>query len=161
MRRPLSPTVRLGRAAPWARLVVAAAVLGAAVRLSALASAGPPPRYEMIVNPMNHADAVDRAFVAQAFLKKIRQWPDGATIQPVDLDQESELRRAWSLELLGRSVEAVKNYWEQMIFSGRDLPPPEMRSDDDVVDFVLRKPGAIGYVPVGTNLRGARVISVR
>jgi len=117
--------------------------------------------YQMIVNPTNHEGAIERTFVAQAFLKKVRSWPNGDAIQPVDLIQASAVRHSWSRDLLGRPVEAVKNYWEQMIFSGRDLPPPEMASDEDVVSYVLKRPGSIGYVAAGTNLRGARVLGVK
>lgn len=122
------------------------------------ARAAPAPAFHLIVNPANPATAVDRAFVAQAFLKKVRRWPDGHTIQPVDLTRDSAVRRQWSLDLLGRSVDAVKNYWQQLIFAGRDLPPPELPSDTDVVTYVLQNPGAIGYVSGGTPLRGAKVL---
>jgi ABC-type phosphate transport system substrate-binding protein len=119
------------------------------------------PTYRVIVHPSNATVSVDPRFVAQAFLKKIRRWPDGETIQPVDLDQNSPVRSHWSNDVLSRSVEAVRIYWQQMIFSGRELPPPEMRSDEDVVSYVLRRPGSIGYVSIGANLHGAKVLEVR
>ena len=60
-----------------------------------------------------------------------------------------------------RSVEAVKTYWQQAVFSGRDIPPPELDSDDDVVRYVLRNPGGVGYVTGNADLHGARVLVVR
>ena len=124
-------------------------------------SAGNASKYYMIINPRNSTAQIDRAFVAQAFLKKVRRWPSGEVIDPVDFDQDSQVRRSWSTDLLGRSVQAVKVYWQQMIFSGRDLPPPEMASDAEVVDYVLRKAGGVGYVSEGADLRGAKVLAVR
>jgi len=135
----------------------AAAPLSIGAARAAPAPAAPPP-FHLIVNPTNPATTVDRAFVAQAFLKKVRHWPDGQTILPVDLTRDSAVRRQWSLELLGRSVEAVKNYWQQLIFAGRDLPPPELPSDNDVVTYVLHNPGAIGYVSGAASLHGAKVL---
>jgi ABC-type phosphate transport system substrate-binding protein len=117
--------------------------------------------YRLIVDPANSTTSVDRVFVAQAFLKKVRRWPDGGTIHPVDLARGSPIRSRWSSDVLSRSVDAVKIYWQQMIFSGRELPPPEMGSDDEVVDYVLRRPGSIGYVSASTNLRGTKVLTVR
>ncbi|HEY4185985.1 MAG TPA: hypothetical protein VGP07_13005 [Polyangia bacterium] len=117
--------------------------------------------YRIIVHPANSISSVDRAFVAQAFLKKIQQWPDGEAIQPVDLEQNSAVRRQWSGDMLSRSVAAVKSYWQQMIFSGRNLPPPELGSDKDVVSYVLRKPGGIGYVSAAVELRGAKILMVK
>jgi ABC-type phosphate transport system substrate-binding protein len=117
--------------------------------------------YRLIVNPGNPTAEVERAFVAQAFLRKISRWPTGETILPIDLDQNSRVRRRWSSEVLNRSVEAVKSYWQGMIFSGRSLPPPEAASDDQVVDYVLHRPGSIGYVSAEANLHGARVVMLR
>ena len=149
-----------------AALVVLGALLVGAVGLAPLlraAQAAPSDArpFHVIVNPANPAATVDRAFVAQAFLKKVRRWPDGQSILPVDLTRDSAVRREWSLELLGRSVEAVKNYWQQLIFAGRDLPPPELPSESDVISYVLHNPGAIGYVSATAPLHGAKVLGIQ
>jgi hypothetical protein len=60
-----------------------------------------------------------------------------------------------------RSVAAVKSYWQQVIFSGRGVPPPELESDEAVIRHVTRSPGAVGYVSGAANVRGVRVVSVR
>jgi len=62
--------------------------------------------------------------------------------------------------VLKRSVEAVKGYWQQRIFSGHDVPPPEFDSDDDVVKYVLKHEGAVGYVSGNANLNGSKVLTV-
>ena len=50
---------------------------------------------------------------------------------------------------------------QQQIFAGRDLPPPELDSDDEVVKYVLRYPGAIGYVSAGANVGAAKIVTVK
>ena len=143
------------------------ALAGAAAALVVLAALGAPraradssTAYRLIVHPSNPTREVDRNFVGQAFLKKVIHWPTGVPIQPIDLDQRSPVRRRWSDEVLNRSVEAVKSYWQQMIFSGRSLPPPEVTTDEQVIDFVLHRAGAIGYVSAAANLHGARVLGL-
>lgn len=158
---PSRSTNRRPASAPLAAVVVVAvlALVAVTAGLAALGSAhAASPAFHVIVNPSNPATQVERAFVAQAFLKKVRRWPDGQTILPVDLTRDSAVRRQWSLDLLGRSVDAVKNYWQQLIFAGRDLPPPELPSESDVVTYVLHNPGAIGYVSSAAPLRGAKVL---
>jgi hypothetical protein len=149
-------------------LRTALVAVGAAVALVVVAILAAPraladssDAYRLVVHPSNPAREVDRSFVAQAFLKKVIHWPSGVPIQPIDLDQRSPVRRRWSDEVLDRSVEAVKSYWQQMIFSGRNLPPPEVTSDEQVIDFVLHRAGSIGYVSAGANLHGARVLGLR
>jgi ABC-type phosphate transport system substrate-binding protein len=125
------------------------------------ALAEPAAAFRVIVNPRNLTGSVDRKFLAQAFLKKTTQWPSGDVIKPVDLAADSPLRRAFVEEVLGRSVAAVKSYWQQMIFSGRGVPPPELESEEAVIRYVLRTPGAVGYVSAGADLHGARALPVR
>lgn len=161
---PSQPASRRPASARAAVFVVGAALVAIVTATTGLVSIGrveaapATPAFHVIVNPANPSTVVDRAFVAQAFLKKVRRWPDGQTIFPVDLTRDSAVRREWSLELLGRSVEAVKNYWQQLIFAGRDLPPPEMPSETEVVTYVLHNPGAIGYVSGAAQLHGAKVL---
>src|SRR6185503_304176 len=85
--------------------------------------------YRVIVNPGNPQSSVDRRFLSDAFLKKVTRWSTGDAIRPVDQGPDSAARQRFSEDVLSRSVAAVKSYWAQLVFSGRDVPPPEL--DDD------------------------------
>ena len=121
----------------------------------------PAPEYEVIVPSDRPDEAVDRVFLADAFLKKVTTWPDGELIRPVDQTAGSPTRKSFTEDVLRRSVEAVKSYWQQRIFAGRDVPPPELDGNDDVVAYVAAHPGAVGYVAPGTVLRSAKVLAVK
>lgn len=115
----------------------------------------------VITHPKTPASKVDRKFVTDAFLKKRTRWNDDLVIRPVDLGASSSVRRRFSEEILGRTIEAVRRYWSQQVFSGRGVPPPQLESEAAVVEYVLTHPGAIGYVTEATDVRGAKVILVR
>ena len=112
-----------------------------------------------------HAGVSERdlepTFVADAFLKKRTRWPNGEAIRPVDQRRDAPVRRYFSSSVLKRSVEAVRNYWQQRIFSGRDVPPPEADSDVSVLRYVQENAGAIGYVAEAPNVHGVRVITLK
>ncbi len=131
------------------------AVLGAVLFLVLPVRAEAPAGYRVIVNPANQLQEVEKAVLARAFLKKITRWPDGTPIRPVDRDADAPTRRALTEEVLNRTVAAVRNFWAQAIFDGRDVPPPELDSDAAVVEFVLKWPGGVGYVspdaPIGSE----------
>ena len=55
----------------------------------------------------------------------------------------------------------LKSYWNQQIFSGKGVPPPEADSPAAAVAYVLANPGAIAYVPADTDPGRTRVIGVR
>jgi ABC-type phosphate transport system substrate-binding protein len=117
--------------------------------------------FSIIVHPDTAVREVTREFVAQAFFKRVTRWPDGQTIRPVDLRPDARVRSAFSSNLLKRSVAAMRSYWQQRIFSGRELPPPELDSDEAVVRYVLANPGALGYVSTSAKVQNATVLSVR
>jgi ABC-type phosphate transport system substrate-binding protein len=117
--------------------------------------------FRVIVNQTNPITSVDRKTLADVFLKKVTRWGGGEVIRPVDLRPEAAARVAFTEEVLRRTVIAVKSYWQQLVFSGRDVPPPEVDSDEQVIKFVLRSPGAVGYVSGDAHLEHVKPISVK
>jgi ABC-type phosphate transport system substrate-binding protein len=114
----------------------------------------------VIVHPANRASRIDRQFLAEAFLRRATRWPDDTPIRPVDLGPDARARIRFSEEVLSRSVASVRSYWQQRIFSGQGLPPPELPDDESVVAYVLSHPGAIGYVGPGAALNGTKTVEV-
>jgi ABC-type phosphate transport system substrate-binding protein len=119
------------------------------------------PEYVMIVNAANPVSSAERKFLSDAFLKKTTRWSGGQLIRPVDQSADSAVRRRFTEEVLERSVTAVRSYWQQVIFSGRDVPPPELSGDATVLEYVKNHAGAVGYVSGGASTAGAKVLSVR
>jgi hypothetical protein len=117
--------------------------------------------YRIVCHPANPTDVVEREFLEDAFLRKKTTWPSGVTIRPVDMTRESPVRKQFSAEVLRRSVDAVRSYWQQRIFAGRELPPPELDGDEAVIRYVLKERGSVGYVSDGATLGGAKVLGVR
>jgi ABC-type phosphate transport system substrate-binding protein len=115
----------------------------------------------VIVNHRNPASSASSEFLADAFLKKATRWDGGESIHPVDQSVESSVRRAFSAGVLRRSVGAVRAYWQQRIFSGRDVPPPEVDSDEAVVRYVSKYAGGIGYVSASAKLDDTKVIAIQ
>jgi hypothetical protein len=117
--------------------------------------------FRLIVHSNNSVDVVDRDFASAAFLKKTLRWPHDEVIRAVDLRPDAPTRERFSQEILRRSVPAVKSYWQQRIFTGRGVPPPELDSEAAVVRYVQRHRGAVGYVSDRTDTSDVKVLSVR
>lgn len=158
-RRIVFPLVTLRRRRVFALL--AAIPLWALASCRVAAARASEPEFRLIVHPSNPAAALERSFVTDAFLKKVTRWGDGESIRPVDLRPDSPVRRRFSEAVLKRSVGAVRSYWQQRIFSGRDVPPPELDSDDAVVAYVARTPGGMGYVSGAAKLTGVKELGLR
>ena len=116
--------------------------------------------YEVIVNYSNPVSSLRTAYVSDLFLGKIGRWDHGEDVASVDRSAHSPVRARCARSVHHRSVSAVKSHWQQMIFSGRGVPPPELGSDAEVVAFVQRDPGAIGYVSNSASLNGVKVVEI-
>lgn len=117
--------------------------------------------FYVIVHPQNPVSTVGRKFLSEVFLKRATFWLDDEVIQPVDLKDDSPIRRLFAEQVLKRSMNGVKSFWQQIIFSGRGVPPPELDSDAAVVQYVRRHRGGIGYVSTTADLEGVKVLEVR
>jgi hypothetical protein len=124
------------------------------------AKANDTPPFKVIVHPGRTESAVPRQFLVDAFLKNVTRWRDDEAIKPVDQRIDSAVRKHFSDSVLRRSVAAVKAYWQQRIFSGRGVPPPALDSDEAVVEYVIKNPGAVGYVSGTATVGKAKVVTV-
>ncbi len=115
--------------------------------------------YKVIVNPSNPVSSMSRDDVSRIFLKKTTKFSDGRGASPVDLPVNSPTRESFSKDIHGKSSSAVDAYWQQLIFSGRDIPPPQ-KSESGVLEFVRSNGNAIGYVLPGADTAGVKVINV-
>lgn len=143
------------------RLLQSGGVLACLLALGDVLADDTAPEFVIVVHPENPASSLSRDFLQDAFLKRKSEWPGGESLKPVDQASDSRVREKFSERVLQRSVAAVKSYWQQRIFSGRGVPPPEFPSDQAVIGYVLKHRGGIGYVSGNAHLGGARAVLVR
>jgi hypothetical protein len=126
-------------------------LLFAVLALAPVAAAAAEP-FVLIINGASSVGSLDPVEVSNLFLKKKTSLPDGVKAAPVDLSESHPVRESFSKRIHGRSVGAIKAFWQKMIFSGQEVPPPEKDSPSEVVAYVRSRRGGIGYVPEGTPL---------
>lgn len=117
--------------------------------------------FVVIVNPDSSVGALDRDFLRDVYLKKATEWGDGETIHPIDLSARFAAREQFVETVLRKTPAQLRAYWNQQIFSGKGVPPPEADSPEAVIEFVLANKGAVGYLPADVDPGKARVVPVR
>lgn len=143
------------------RSAIAVATLVVALAAGPAASAAQSPgRYKVIVHPASQLSSVTKKELTAVYMKKTTKWSDGTPAMPVDLVESAEVRDRFSREVLGKPTTVVRAYWNQMIFSGRNVPPSEKVTDAAVLEYVRRTPGAVGYVSAGAPTPGVKVVTV-
>ena len=113
--------------------------------------------FKVIVNASNSISAMTKSQVSNLFLKKVVEWKNGLKVLPVDLVERFTVRQRFTNEIHGRKITAVKAYWNKQKFSGRNWPPPEKASYDEVLKYVEENAGAIGYIPESIQIEGYKV----
>jgi ABC-type phosphate transport system substrate-binding protein len=133
----------------------------AGLLLAAVAPRAEAQGFQIIVNVANPASELKKDEVAKIFLKTITKWGSGVVTAPCGNGGSKSVTDAFAKAVLGKSASALESYWQQQIFAGKDVPPPEKKTDADVIAFVQATPGAIGYVASSATLSsGVKAVKV-
>jgi ABC-type phosphate transport system substrate-binding protein len=109
--------------------------------------------FVVIVHPSVTGTQLRRADLAALFLRKATRWGGGKAAVPVDQSGTSAVRKAFSGSVLGLPVATAVQYWQKQMFAKNPLRPPAVKgSDAEVVAFVAKTEGAVGYVSKGAAL---------
>jgi len=139
-------------------VTLAMVVLGLA---SASLASDDGPGFIVIVNPDNPNDAVDRDFLRDVYLGKATEWGNGDAVHPIDLTERFAARDRFTEQVIRKTAAQLRTYWNQQIFSGKGVPPPEVDAAADVIEYVLSNRGAVGYLPADADPGKAKVIRIR
>lgn len=116
--------------------------------------------YKIIINESNPVTSLTKAKASKLFLKKVTKWDDGNKVLPVDLAESKTARKNFTKDVHGKSIAAIKAYWQKQIFSGRAVPPPEKANDAEVLAYVKANSDAIGYVSSSASTGGVKVVEI-
>jgi ABC-type phosphate transport system substrate-binding protein len=89
--------------------------------------------------------SINRVMLRDIYLKKIFMDDNGRPVIPVNLPPENPLRLSLAEMLFNKSAQQLQDYWNQRYFQGV-APPYVLSSQEAVVQFVAKTPGAIGYI---------------
>ncbi|NCP63538.1 MAG: hypothetical protein GW763_07605 [Paraglaciecola sp.] len=72
--------------------------------------------------------------------------PTGLGLTPVALPIDSAERVLFNTKVIGLTEHRIQSYWAQMKFAGKNKPPMQLNSVDDVIAHLLAHPFSVGYV---------------
>ncbi len=102
--------------------------------------------FVVIVNKENPINELKIDEVSDIFLKKIKKWQGSNVILPINMSPNSKIREKFSKKIHSKSINQIKSYWQQSIFSGKGVPPIEFDSEEEVINYVSQNKYAIGYI---------------
>lgn len=114
---------------------------------------------KVIANTSVKADSISVEELRRLFLLQRKMLNDGSPVFPV-LEKGGAVHEAFLRQYLERDASELRIYYQGLVFTGKGSMPKELNSDADVVAFVIRMPGAIGYVDRNSNSERAKVLTV-
>lgn len=72
-----------------------------------------------------------------------------------------ELKNVFVKEYLGKTDSALQTYYRSLVFTGKASMPKMLGADAEVVTYVAKTKGAIGYVSAGTSAEGVKTLEVK
>ncbi len=134
-----------------------------ALFVAAIGTAQATDAFVVVVNSSVAGTNVHRSDLAAVFLKKAVRWGDGSPANPVDQSGTSPVRKGFSETVLHMPVMAVVQYWGRQLASmAASVRPPTVKaSDEEVLAYVAKTSGAVGYVATGTSLpAGVKAVAI-
>jgi hypothetical protein len=100
----------------------------------------------VVVNANSGVDKLSRDEVVNIFLGRYRQLPSGIAALPVDQPPTDPAKARFYDLLVNKDLTEINAYWARLIFSGKTSPPLQATNAAEVMDWLARRKGAIGYI---------------
>ncbi len=115
---------------------------------------------KVIANPSVGASSVSADELKGVFLATKTSLSDGSHVEPVLL-KSGAAHAAFLREYVGKTEAALETYYRSLVFTGKGSMPKALAGDGEVVAYVARTKGAIGYVSAGASMAGVKTLEVK
>jgi TonB family protein len=114
---------------------------------------------KLIANSSIKTDTVSVEEIRKVFLEEKSSLSDGSHVEPV-LEKDGRVHEAFLQAYLGRTDDDLQAYYRALVFTGRGSMPKDLGTDSEVVAYVSRTKGAIGYVSADTGTEGVKTLAI-
>jgi len=114
---------------------------------------------KVIANPSVSGGSVSADELKDVYLENSDSL-GGSHVQPV-LQKGGAVHDAFLKDYLGKSDSMLQTYYRSLVFTGKGEMPKAFASDAEIVAYVAKTKGAVGYVSSATDTAGVKVLSVK
>ena len=115
---------------------------------------------KVIANSSVGASSVSADELKGVFLATKTSLSDGSHVEPV-LEKGGPVHEAFVKEYLGKTDAALQTYYRSLVFTGKASMPKTLAADAEVVAYVAKTKGAIGYVGADAGTAGVKTLEVK
>ena len=114
---------------------------------------------KIIANASVKTDSISTSELRSVYLLQRKTLRDGSPVEPV-LQKGGGAHEMFLNLYLKRDTEELHTYYQGLVFTGKASMPKELSSDDEVVAYIARTRGTIGYVNGAARTDGVKILLV-
>jgi TonB family protein len=115
--------------------------------------------FKVIANSRVKTDTISAEEIRRVYLEEDKSLAGGAHVVPV-LEKDGPVHEAFLQRYIGISEQDLQAYYRALLFTGRGSLPKALETDEEVVAYVARTRGAIGYVSGEANTDGVKTLAI-
>ena len=113
----------------------------------------------LVANQTVPVTTLSKQDVKNIFLKKKKN-VGGVTIKLAVL-KDDKITKQFLKSYVGKTPSQFSSYYKKLVFTGKGRPPKSMSSEAEMIAYVVRTSGAMGYVGVNAVTNQVKTIDVK
>lgn len=105
------------------------------------------------VSKLSHND------IQNIYLGKKKVWANGLKVE-MSVLIEGDITNRFLTGYLKKNTHTFNNYWKKQLFTGGGKPPVVFEREKDLVEFVTKTKGAVGYLSSQSTIDNVIILSV-
>lgn len=118
------------------------------------------PALRVVVNPSVESEDISVEQIRSIFSMRQTAWSNDQAITVYVLSNQHQTHQFFSTTVLGMFPYQLDRIWNKLVYSGLGEAPIKVQSEQEMLQKVSQKPGAIGYVLQRANDNNVNVIRV-
>ncbi len=114
---------------------------------------------KIIVNECVATTSLKKTEIKNIFLGVTTKWPDKQKIYFV-VNKEPEVHNIFVRKYLKKSPSQFNACWKRKLFAGKGKIPTMLKTEKDIIEYVEKTKGAIGYVATEALTKNVNVIEI-
>lgn len=115
---------------------------------------------KIVANLNLGASEISRDELNRIFLMTKTSLQGTGHVEPV-LENAGPAHQMFLKEYIGRTDAALMTYYRSLVFTGKASIPKTFRSDSELIEYVAKTKGAIGYVSATASTAGVKTLKVK
>jgi ABC-type phosphate transport system substrate-binding protein len=113
----------------------------------------------VIANKSVPLESISETKLLDIYSGEIKWWDNGDPVVVFDLAEKTEVKSEF-YNFIGKSTSRMKSIWLKKMLSGEGEPPEALKSEDEMLKFVVETIGAIGFISINKVVPEVKVLAL-